>query len=98
MFSWLFGYKDDTPLLDFDSFEQTQNYIILQKMKQFEEKIVDQTNRVGQLEFENRQLHVKLKRSYQSLNILYNRIQSLEKKLESSIVFESLPPLIVHRN
>ena len=93
MFSWLFGSNNDVPLLD----EDYHNYVILEKMKRFEEKLVDQTNRVGNLELQNRQLHVELKRKSQSINILYNRIVHLEKKLESSIVFESLPPLIVHK-
>ena len=93
MFEWLFNgeviNKTPTP--------EVTNYIILQKMKYFEEQIGKNVNKITRLEIENRELKLEIMRLKKSNQHLYDKTNYLEDKLTKCIVLEPLghPGVIV---
>ena len=94
MFEWLFNdnIKNQTPS---PPPAELSNYIILQKMKYFEGEIAKNINKITTLEMENKELKMDIIRLKKSNQILYDKTNYLEDKLNTCIVLEPLTPGVI---
>ena len=98
MFGWLFGRKKDNQkaLLD-DDFDETKRYVILEKMKTFEENVGRHTDKFTEMEDKNRFLYNKVNELKNQNIYLNNKLKHIEEKLDTCIVLEPLPELKVNK-
>ena len=106
MFSWLTSYwypNGNVDYIDPDSPEQTIKYVFLEKIKYIEENVGRNINKIYKLESKNNTLRQNLHRANNTISTLHYQIQNLEKRLETiekkldgSIVLEQLPPLHIN--
>ena len=99
MLSW-FNEQDkekEKGLLD-DTFTTTQNYVILTKMKYFEEQVGDHTNKIYKLELQNHELKAQNQRLIKNVMSLNARLEEVERKLNTCVILEpNTPDIIVKR-
>jgi predicted RNase H-like nuclease (RuvC/YqgF family) len=58
------------------------------RIKMLENKVEKLINKVGELEIHNRQQYIRQKRGSNTSDFLLNRIETLEKKLQNTIILQ----------
>ena len=91
MLSWISSlFYDTSQINDIDNAINTQNFVILNKMKYLEEITNDHMNRITHLELKVIDLKKENKRMTNNIIALHEMIRILKDKFSDSIVLEPI--------
>ena len=93
MFSWLFGYNN-RDMLD-KNIKTASNYVLFTKMKEFEERLEDLTNKVQQLIEDNKNLKNEVKRLRNNHMYLNNSHRDLNNILNECLILPPQSPKLI---